>query len=107
MKYLVDECLKLKKNIGPTKNYLFSYQVLGEGASDSKILEYAIKKNLTLITNDMKFALRTAMVKHPVIYYQRNGKSMQINTEEIEDLDRKFSGSLTFYALENDEVVIP
>jgi len=54
----------------------------------------------------MKFALRTAMANHPVIFYQRHGKSFKINTEEIIELDRKFNDSISFYALENDLVVI-
>lgn len=106
-KYLIDECLDLKKGVCKNGEYLLSTNVLGAGAPDHEILDYAIKKNLILVTNDMKAALRTAMKNHPIVFYQREGKSFKINAEELGELSRKFSDSVTFYALENDEVVIP
>ena len=105
MKYLIDECMGLKKQLIKNKDILLSRDVLGEGTPDSEILDYVIKKNLILVTNDMKFALRTAMKKQSVLFYGGIGKSFTIHAEETPGA--KFSGSKTFYLLENDKVVIP
>ena len=53
----------------------------------------------------MKFALRTAMKHHPVFYTGYLG-GFKISAEKTKDAVR-FSGSKTFYLLENDKVVIP
>jgi len=105
LKYLVDECLGLKKQFIKNKDVLLSRDVLGEGTPDSEILEYAIKKDLILVTNDMKFALRTAIQNHPVYYIGCQG-GFKINAETTEKAVR-FRDSRTFYLLENDKVVIP
>ena len=105
MKYLIDECMGLKKQLIKNKDILLSRDVLGEGTPDSEILDYAVKKNLILVTNDMKFALRTAMKHHPVLYTGFQG-GFKISAERTDDAVR-FCGSKTFYLLENDKVVIP
>ena len=106
MKYLVDACISLKKQfIKNNTNILLSRHVLGEGAPDHEILDYAIKKNLILVTNDMKFALRTAMRNHPVYYNGYQG-GFKIKAETMEEAVR-FSDDKTFYLLENDQVMIP
>ena len=60
---------------------------------------------MILVTNDMKFALRTAMKNHPVYYVGCQG-GFKISAETTEKAVR-FSGSRTFYLLETDQVVIP
>jgi len=105
MKYLVDECMGLKKQFIKNKDILLSRDVLGEGTPDHEILDYAVKKNLILVTNDMKLALRTAMKNHPVYYVGFHG-GFKIRAEATEKAVR-FSGSKTFYLMENDKVVIP
>jgi len=44
MKYLVDECMGLKKQFIKNKDILLSRDVLGQGTPDSEILDYAVKK---------------------------------------------------------------
>ena len=104
-KYLIDACLSLKKGVCDGSEFVLAQDVLGEGTPDSEVLDYAMKKNLVLITNDMKFALRIAMKNQTALFYTRGGKSFLINAQETPSA--KFSDSLSFYAVENDEVVMP
>ncbi len=55
----------------------------------------------------MRFSLKTALVNHLFRFYNGGAKKThQINAKETEDI-MKFSDSVTFYLLENDEGVIP
>jgi len=84
---------------------LSDYKV-GSGAKDHQVLEYAIKNNLKLVTNDMKFAMQTALRNHPVSYMDNRKRGFNLKLEPTDEIT-KFSDSITFYLLENDKVVIP
>lgn len=55
----------------------------------------------------MRFSLKTALVNHLFRFYNGGAnKTYQINAKET-DGAMKFRDSVTFYLLENDEVIIP
>ena len=105
MRYLIDACIDMKKQATKKRDIVSVQRVLGDGTPDSEVLDYAIKKNLILVTNDMKASLRAAMRNHPVYYTGYQG-GFEIKAKRTEDAVR-FRDPITFYALENDEVVIP
>ncbi len=73
---------------------------------DDEIFDYDDKGNLILVTNDMRFSLKTALANNPFRFYDGGvNKTCQINEKETEDA-MKFRDSVTFYLLENDGVVI-
>ena len=73
---------------------------------DDEIFDYVVKENLILVTNDMRFSLKTAFANNPFRFYDGGAKkTYQINAKETEDA-MKFRDSVTFYLLENDEMII-
>ena len=74
---------------------------------DDEIFDYVINENLILVTNDMRFSLKTALANHPFRFYDGGAnKTYKINAKETEGA-MKFSDSVTLLFIENDEVVIP
>ena len=106
MKYLIDECVNLKKRYRKNKSIVLSEYKLGMGTKDHIVLEYAVKNNLKLVTNDMKLAMQTALRNHPVFFLDKRQKGFTLKLEETDEVT-KFNDSTTFYLLENDQVVIP
>jgi len=106
MRYLIDESVTMKKCHRKDKAMELSDYKLGAGAKDREVLEYAIKKKLALVTNDMKLAMQTALRNHPVFYLSKNNRGFIVKLEQADEIV-KFSGSMTFYLLENDKIVIP
>ncbi len=74
---------------------------------DDEIFDNVVKENLILVTNDMRFSLKTTFANNSFRFYDEEAnKTCQINVKEIEDA-MKFRDSVTFYLLENNEVAIP
>ncbi len=66
---------------------------------DDEIFDYVINENLILVTNDMRFSLKTALANHPFRFFDGvANKTYQINAKETEDA-MKFRDSVTFYLL--------
>ena len=50
---------------------------------DDEIFDYVVKENLILVTNDMRFSLKTALANHPFRFYDGGAnKTYQINAKE-------------------------
>ena len=103
MKYLYDECVSCR-DVFEGRNFIQSIDVVGKGATDEKVGDYAVKNNMLLITSDIKFALNMLIQSKPVIF--KNGGDYTLIKPKTEK-SRKYSDPITNYLLENDQVVIP
>lgn len=65
--YILDECVSIKLPIPVCSTFVESKNVLGKGASDDEIFEYAKKYNLMVVTRDYWFAEKILAEGYPVL----------------------------------------
>lgn len=99
-KYLLDECC-LEDKGKYSSDFEHSIQVVGKAARDREVFIYAVQNNLTLITKDKHFALKSAL-HIPVIC--RDG----FEAYEIHLIPRpELNGITTYYLHTNDDIIRP
>ena len=100
--YLLDECISKKgdRNQGQKDSrFVCSVNVLGRGATDKEIYEYAKAKNLIIITKDLKFEYFLMDKNHPFIF-RGYGRDVTMKRVKIPD-------AITASWLDNDQIIIP
>jgi len=100
--YILDECISctFDRCVGHRDSrFVCSVNILGGGAKDLEIYEYAKANNLIVITKDMGFTHFLIKRKHPVIFRTFN--------KDVVLIPIKIPNAMTAYLLETDQVVIP
>jgi len=95
---------KEKFRVTNVKGFVHSIDIIGRGATDKQVFELVKKYNAGLITFDKRFALSTLEDGYPVVL--PNGTESTLIKPIIEK-SPKYSDPLTYYAMENDQIVIP
>ena len=112
-RFLLDECLNIKnKKLLKQLGYVNSKDISKEGISDDELLKKALKENRTIITKDIRFALKTVLLGIQIVYQDHKGirtfipknKSIVI---ERNCFKRKYDDELTYHLITFDEVIIP
>lgn len=100
--YILDECISctFDRCVGHRDSrFVCSVSILGGGATDLEIYEYAKANNLIIITADMRFGYLLMKRKHPVIFRRFN--------KDVVMIPIKILDTMTAYLRENDKIVIP
>jgi predicted nuclease of predicted toxin-antitoxin system len=97
MNFLIDESLKIKKNIiANLKNTINVESVLKRGEADYSIISYAIRKKMVLVTKDNLMTIKALINGVSVLYVNEKLKIIQlvnpqlINESEYLDLYNYF-----------------
>lgn len=112
-RFLLDECLNIKnKKLLKQLGYVNSKDISKEGISDDELLKKALKENRTIITKDIRFALKTVLLGIQIVYQDYKGirtfipKNKPIVIER-NCFKRKYDDELTYHLITFDEVIIP
>lgn len=110
-KYLIDECLSINTRKGSSllksADFVNSQYILGKGVSDDEMLEHIKKSKMVLVTNDKRFALKTAIQKQRVVLInQEDRRAYTIKAEEEPSL-KNLNDLVTYYLLKTQTVVRP
>lgn len=112
-RFLLDECLNIKnKKLLKQLGYVNSKDISKEGISDDELLKKALKENRTIITKDIRFALKTVLLGIQIVYQDHNGIRTLIPKNkpiviERNCFKRKYDDELTYHLITFDEVIIP
>ena len=112
-RFLLDECVQIKnKKLRKQLGYVNSKDIAKEGISDDKLLEKALKKNLTIITKDIRFALKSVLQGIEVVFQDGNGVRTLIPKNKTSIIEyncfsRKYNDELTYHLITFDEIIIP
>ena len=111
-KFLLDENMTYNhdndnSNTASLSSYPFfkSIELIGCGASDEKIFQYAKKNNMTVITKDKRFALHMIMKGYKTIIMNDNLKSVLVDPKI--DTTQKYGSPLTYYLHEHNTIILP
>ncbi len=108
VKFLLDECLPFHLQDRLSGEFIQSTQILPRGTSDDIIFQEAKKRNLILVTADLKFVVRTLKKNEKVIYQNQEGDRYRIHLEHIaSDCWKREPDKLTKYLLKNETIIIP
>lgn len=108
--YLIDECITMIPQDIVSKNCIDCREILPKGTSDEMVLEEATKRDLVVITNDIRFVLNTVIQNKCIIYQNNKGERHYIKgySELIAtNCKKKNLGKKTKYLLLNDEIIHP
>jgi len=78
-KYVLDENIHCNDVTKPKNLFVKSTAISYRGASDEVVFEEARKRNLILVTRDIKFILNILMKKEDVIYETNDGERYFLN----------------------------
>lgn len=90
-KILLDECVmsssKNRKMADSTGVYQCSTDVLGQGAPDDQVMQFAKTNNYLLVTQDTRFVIKCIANGVPVAYYDKKiNKALVIQIPQVIDL---------------------
>ena len=105
MKFLLDESLMYGNKDPIFPPFFNSVNILGKGASDGMIFQYAKKNNMIVVAKDKRFVLDMIVSGSKVVYVDNNYKVTLVNPKI--DVNPKYSSPITFYLQENEEIIIP
>ena len=89
IKYLVDECVSLKCTGLTKRNAIKSSEIFPSGTPDDEILKFIQKHGLHLITADIRFALKTAMIEKKADYFTQEGERYRLRGDYRGSLPRR------------------
>ena len=107
IKYLVDECVSFKCTGLTKRNAIKSSEIFPPGTPDDEILKFIQKHGLHLITADIRFALKTAMIEKRADYFTQEGERYRLRGKFIAPNYFTKIYKLTDYCQSNDMIVIP
>lgn len=112
-RFVLDECIEVKNKLVRKKfGFVNAKDITKEGTHDDELLEKAKKKNLTLITTDIRFALRTIVKGTEIIFQDHYGTrtfipARKTTVVEYNCNNQKYSSLLTYYLQDSEEIIIP
>ncbi len=71
--YLLDENLRSCYGTKPKSFYTNVFEITKRGTTDDLLLEKAIQKNLLIITQDVRFVIKTLAKNKDIIYEDHDG----------------------------------
>ncbi len=108
--YFLDECITIHwpGRIRVLANdYELSVSKLGPGATDEKVLNYAIKHNRVLVTADIRLTLWSVLKNHPVVFLNEKGNRFLIKANSKKLRKIALVDQVTKYLIESNTIVIP
>ena len=105
--YLLDECITIHWRNSTRLldgKYRSSISVVGRGAKDEQVLNYAIKTNRTIVTADMRLTLWAIFENQDVIFCRRDGQRFLINAKSKK---LEMSNPHDLYLLERETFTVP
>lgn len=105
MKFLLDENIINKSATDDV--FTNSTDVIGRGATDRQVFQYALKHNLIVVTHDKAFVLEMIIAGSKAVFVNhKNRKGVLIKPGKVEK-SKHYSCPVTHYIQKNDCVVIP
>ncbi len=103
-KLLLDECVSIDGTFNPREqnDLLRTVDLIGCGAEDEEIFDLAKKLKRTIVTRDIKFALKILLENHSVYFQKINGDRFFIQPK-VEKIDNY----ITEFLLREETIIIP
>ena len=105
MKFLLDESITCRNTVPGFSSFFNSVDILGQGASDDKIFQYAKKNDLIVVTKDKRFALDMIVSGNKTVYVTDKYQSTLVNPSI--DVNPKYHSPITYYLQEHEEIILP
>ena len=84
--FLLDECIENKID---SSSYIHATKIVKMGTSDHVLLDKAIERNLTVITQDIRFVLYAIQKGINIVYQDQNGERYYIYGSKTEKMKEK------------------
>lgn len=104
MKFLLDENLTYKNDEYVCPPFFKSTDILGRGASDGVVFQYAKLHDMIVITKDKRFALDMIVQGRKTVFVD-NYTSILVDPKI--DVNQKYCSPITYYLQENDCIIVP
>lgn len=111
-KYLLDECVQTADKTIRTKfGFVNLSEIIPNGSDDDKVLRSASRRNLTIITKDIRFVLQILIKGKPVVYENYKNERIHIIPKTKPRIERnchfKYKCFTTYYIQRTDNIIMP
>ncbi len=86
--YVLDENLHSCYGENPESFYVNASKIVRCGTTDDLLLERASKRNLLIITNDIRFVLNTLTKKKDIVYENHDGERFYLPGKDVVLIDK-------------------
>ena len=110
--FLLDECVQTKDaRIRKKFGFINSTEIIPSGSTDEDVLKTASRRNLRIITADIRFVLEILTQGKPVIFENHKHERIHLipkNKPKIEkNCHLKYKHYTTYYILHSGKIVMP